>query len=623
MDRNSIAALFLIFLILAFTSTEIYKEWMYGEDYKENSIENIFEQEDFPENSNIDNTAANLELNPAGSTQTQAQDNVQVNTPAVAVQSTYGSILVTNLDEKKIIIDTPLYRGTISTKGATIEEWIIKAHKVPNGDLVNIIRDNIRGNLALSFISNEQYDVDLSKFDFMPVGLEISGSERVITLDDERTIAFKADLGNGMSVIKTLTFDPFTYNVMMDVKFENMFSIINNNSYVISWGSGLKTTEKDTEEDMRYSYAMVLFGSDIESYDVDGAEYRTEKRNDGTVNWIATRSKYFTTMIAPIGVNGKGYRFSGQNLIDESDIGRKSFKTELFMPLPQARGDSDKFLFYAGPIDYYAFKDLEALVGEDLELSGVLDLPMIVGPLSLLIYRVFNFLHGYIPNYGWVIIVFALALNLLMLPLTAKSYASMKKMQEIQPLMKEMQAKYKGDPQTLQKKQVAFYKEHKVNPVGGCLPMLLQMPVFFAIYPLFRTIELRGAEFIFWIKDLSVPDVVYTLPFTIPFFGSEISILIFIYAFSMFVQQKVMVTDPKQKAMIYIMPVMMLFLLKNLSSGFILYFIIFNLLSVAQRFMVHDKKDDKPKRKPVVAAPGVGSIGNASQRSTGKKKKKK
>ena len=197
----------------------------------------------------------------------------------------------------------------------------------------------------------------------------------------------------------------------------------------------------------------------------------------------------------------------------------------------------------------------------------------------------------------------------------------MKKMQDLQPLLSELKDKYPKEPKKIQEAQMRLYKEHKVNPVGGCLPMLLQMPVFFSIYPIFRSIELRGAPFFGWITDLSKPDTVAMIPSVLPFnnlmYGTQINILTFIYAGLMFVQQKVMMKDPKQKAMVYLMPIMMLVFFNRLSSGFILYFIIFLLLSIVQRHFVHT---DPVKGKEKIISPISVKSQAKKPRKKGKKK---
>ena len=159
----------------------------------------------------------------------------------------------------------------------------------------------------------------------------------------------------------------------------------------------------------------------------------------------------------------------------------------------------------------------------------------------------------------------------------------MKKMQKIQPLMNDLREKYKKDPQKLNKAMMRLYKEHKVNPLGGCLPLLLQMPVFIAMYPLFyQMIEFRGAKFVWWIKDLSTPDTVAKL--NLGFMTWNLNILVLIWVASMFIQNRFTMKDPKQKMMVYLMPLMMLIFFNNLfSSGLVLYWTVFNILTTIQQ----------------------------------------
>ncbi len=169
----------------------------------------------------------------------------------------------------------------------------------------------------------------------------------------------------------------------------------------------------------------------------------------------------------------------------------------------------------------------------------------------------FQFVHFFIPNYGIVIIVFSLIIKVVLYPLTKSSMTSMRKMQALQPMMEELREKHKDDPQKMNEQVMRLYKEYGVNPAGGCLPMILQLPILYALWAVFRsTIELRQAPFFGWIHDLSVPDVIATLPFPIPFFNiTELSGLALLMGITMFVQQKMAVKDPRQKAMVWLMPI--------------------------------------------------------------------
>ena len=161
----------------------------------------------------------------------------------------------------------------------------------------------------------------------------------------------------------------------------------------------------------------------------------------------------------------------------------------------------------------------------------------------------------------------------------------MKEMSRVQPLLADLKEKHKSDPQRLQKETMKLYKEHGINPLGGCLPMLLQLPLLGALFIVFRsTIQLRGATFIpGWIDDLSSADTIFTLPFSLPMYGDQFNILPILMAGSMIIQSKMTMQDPKQKAMVYIMPIFMLLIFNQFPSGLNLYYTLFNVLTIIQQ----------------------------------------
>jgi YidC/Oxa1 family membrane protein insertase len=218
----------------------------------------------------------------------------------------------------------------------------------------------------------------------------------------------------------------------------------------------------------------------------------------------------------------------------------------------------------------------------------------------------FTFLHKFIPNYGIVIILFAIVLKIVLNPLTKKQMKSMKKMGQLSPKINAIKEKHKDDPTKMNKMIMNLYKEEKINPAGGCLPLILQLPILYALFGVFRsTIELRQANFFWWIKDLSVPDVVIHLPFKIPIIGiNEIAGLATLMGITMFIQQKMTVTDPKQKAMVYMMPIMLTLLFFSFPSGLNLYYFIFNLLSIAQQYYETKIKKPDPEEEKKPSKPG-------------------
>jgi YidC/Oxa1 family membrane protein insertase len=210
-----------------------------------------------------------------------------------------------------------------------------------------------------------------------------------------------------------------------------------------------------------------------------------------------------------------------------------------------------------------------------------------------------EFLRSFIPNYGIVIIVFSIIIKLLLHPLSKTSLRSMQKMQQLQPMIEEVKTKYKDDPQKMNKAVMNLYKEYGVNPAGGCLPLLLQMPILYALWTVFSSaIQLRQASFVLWITDLSIPDVAVTLPFAIPIFNiTDVSGLALMMGITMFIQQKMTIKDPRQKMMVYMMPILLTLLFNFFPSGLNLYYFMFNLLSIVQQVYITRKHKDEPLRK--------------------------
>jgi YidC/Oxa1 family membrane protein insertase len=208
---------------------------------------------------------------------------------------------------------------------------------------------------------------------------------------------------------------------------------------------------------------------------------------------------------------------------------------------------------------------------------------------------IMNFIYGFIPNYGVAIIILTIMTKILLWPLGTKSYKSMGEMKKIQPLMAEIREKYKNDKKRMNQEVMGLYKTYKINPMGGCLPMIAQIPVFFALYRmLYEAIELRHAPFFGWIIDLSAPDRLFHFNFSIPFMQPPygIPVLTIIMGASMLLQQKMSPPpgDPAQAKMMMLMPIIFTFIFINFSSGLVLYWLTNNLLSISQQYYISKKK---------------------------------
>jgi len=255
---------------------------------------------------------------------------------------------------------------------------------------------------------------------------------------------------------------------------------------------------------------------------------------------------------------------------------------------------------YMGPIDMDALSVYQAEPYSTNPTVLIEMGPTLFRPVARVTLAALKLLHHVLPNYGLVIIIFSAFTKLLFYPLTKSSTQSMKRMQEIQPLLTKLREKYKDDQQRQSQEMMALYKKHKINPLGGCLPLVVQMPVFWALFTILRkTIELRQAQFVWWMNDLSQPDVLFHLPFKLPILGDHFCVLPFLMAGSMWWQSKISSpTTPKgdggamgqqMKMMGTLMPVMMFVFFYNSPSGLVLYWFVNTILTAAQTWRIHKK----------------------------------
>ncbi len=309
------------------------------------------------------------------------------------------------------------------------------------------------------------------------------------------------------------------------------------------------------------------FSKDAKNKNVDKIEY-------GEIGWVALQDKYFTKILIPNEKIKSAY--IKKNEYEEYTVG---LRTEIPSLQPKEAKEFS-FTVYLGP------KKLEHLSQVGKDTTKIIDYG-VFGNLFRIVY-ILNFFYRLTHNYGVAIILLTVLINLILLPLSLKSFQSMKDMRKLQPEMEKIRKEFKDDPQKMNQEVMELYRRHKINPAGGCLPMLLQLPVLFGLFMTLRSvIELRGAPFVWWIKDLSLPDAL-TLPFNLPFqLGASINILPIIMTGATFLQQKVSGTGGTSQAMMLFLPLFMLFIFYNFSSGLVLYFLCSNLINVLEQLWVN------------------------------------
>lgn len=461
-------------------------------------------------------------------------------------------------EEKEIRVETKLYSAIFTTRGATIKHYALKKYQDNEGN--NIALLNKPGTIpALSIGSQDNFNLADVNFHVL-----LSSETQDIILDkNKKTGSLIFTYKNtGLTVKRMLTF--YSDNYKIDVKDE----ISGLNNYWITLGTDFGIYNRKS----RYTHVgpVLLEHSNRETFNANKMEKAVSYI--GGIKWIAQEDKYFCAALVPT------------SSIEEARVWQIKDSTIIAL---RGKPGIYSFILYAGP------KEQETLAKLGVGLEHIIDF----GFFSIIarpIFWLMKFFYKIIGNYGWAIVIVTIILRIPFIPLFEKSQKSMKKLQDIQPRMAEIREKYKKNPQKMNKEMMELYRKYKVNPVSGCLPLLLQLPIFFAFYKiLLSTIELRGAPFILWIKDLSAPDALFGhIPSVVPLIGGfAVGPLPIVMGISMFIQQKMTPTsvDPRQAKLMMFMPVVLTFIFLNFASGLVLYWFISNILSIGQQFYTNRK----------------------------------
>lgn len=465
---------------------------------------------------------------------------------------------------KKHFFSHRYFDAEFSERGASITHLRLKKRDKPHSGEVILI-ENAESAAFLADLPNQGIDFTARNFNLEL--LDLAGGE----------VRFSSEEAGKWALVKTFRFDPDRPAIRMDVEIKNLRPEPQATAFELM--SAL-TVQLKNQNDGVQAQSFVALSDKLESVKLDKA-LKKPHVFEGRVLWQALCEKYFGIFIRPdepaalSQVTAK----HGQN---QTLRGLLHFEAEEIAPLSSRKHG---FFIYAGP-QYY--KELKAFgYGFEEALSHGF-----FGLFRLWLLMALEWTFAVVGNYGWAIILITCAIKLLFTPLTHMSFESMKKMQALQPKLKALQERHKNDQAALSREMMELYKKNKVNPMSGCLPMILQIPIFIAFYQvLAQTVELRGEPFIFWIRDLSEPDRFWTLPFAIPFLGDAINILPLLMLGSMIWQQKLTPATgtPEQQKMMMILPVVFGFVFYNLPSGLVLYWFVNNLLSIFHQLFIKGK----------------------------------
>jgi YidC/Oxa1 family membrane protein insertase len=479
--------------------------------------------------------------------QTKPQDTV-----APQSNKSVNNIIATDTKEEKIEAISDKYKITLTNKGAAITNWAISE-------------------------KNEQW-TDLVVQQDQAVIANLPSVNYKTTYKSNDKVVFEYISPEGWKITKTYLFSKESYMHNLSIKVEKLRANATLPKIDIAWGPGLSTDERNMSENISTTRVGAFSAAKPGKYQI--IKNADEPASD--FKWAAIDNRYFLIAFIP------------KNISDFTQVKsyRKDKKNYYSLTLEGAEITEDSkeinVDFYVGPKGYTYLQTYNLKLEETVDFG-------FFGFLGKAAFKILSFFHNATNNYGWAIIILTILIQILILPLTLKSFRSMSAMKRIQPMIKEIQEKYKDNKQRLNVEMMNIYKSQKVNPLGGCLPMLFQLPIFWAFFTMLRNAyELRGANWILWVNDLSIADSF------LPIGSFTIHLLPLIMGLGMFLQQKItgVTSDPTQRRMMYILPIVFTFMFWSFPAGLVLYWLTNSVVSMIEQYIV--LKRDAVKVKPIL-----------------------
>lgn len=513
-------------------------------------------------------------------------------------------------DTSEIVVETPLYRATFTNLGAGPSQMLLKDYETWDHKPVRMIKDTTQSTYSLGFLTSENYNVETDELLFEPL---TEADSLTIGEGESTEVKYALKLSDNKRLIYTYTLSGGSHQYELDITFEGLDRDIIGGTVDFGWTSPLNFTEKAPTTEATYASAYVYTGGEMAQLKLSEAGRNTQNYN-GTIDWVATRTKFFAQIIKTPNPTQSALLVGEQS--GATDLSTTQHRYQSFVTTDisqQGEQGSVSYNLFAGPMAYPALSDFDG------EAYGMVDtgyawLSWMSDPLvEYLIIPYFGLVEDYM-NVGFAIILFAILIKMVLYPLTKKSYRSMAAMKELQPKMQEIKEKYEDDPEKQQKATMKLYKDEGVNPLGGCLPNLLQLPILITLWRFFQnSILIRQQEFL-WATDLSAPDYILSLPFDIPFLGDQLAGFVLLMTAAMMAQSKLTggmgpggggggaPGGMNMKALQYIFPFMLLFIFNNFAAGLSLYYLIYNVVSIGQQLLIYRQMDKEKEAKEAAPA---------------------
>ena len=529
----------------------------------------------------------------------------------------------------EIVAENDVMKVTFSTRGGQVTDVVLKDYTryAPRGERNEPIRlfdpESARFNMQFYIRNLRNQTVPVNTMDY------VFRAEPVQRAGDAQRIVMRLPVAEGSALVYEYTlYDSKTpsrdYLVDLRVRMENMGGLMANQTTVgIDWSNTSYQNEKGFKNENMYTTLSYRFPGESSIEDLGMSEESKSKEVTTKINWVAFKQQFFSSVFIA-GENMQNAKLAFDTAKPGSDY-LKNFSARVTVPYSMQTEGYD-FAFYFGPNKYSILKQVVDGKNGELHLERLIPLGWgIFGWVNRwCVIPVFDFLRNYISSFGIIILILAVLIKLVISPLTYKSYISSAKMRVIKPEVDALAKKFPKQEDAMKKQQATMelYKKAGINPMGGCIPMLIQMPILIAMFRFFpASIELREQPFL-WADDLSSYDSVWNLPFSIPFYGDHVSLFallmtVTLFVFSYFNYQQTASSQPQMAGMkfmmVYLMPIMMLFWFNNYSSGLCYYYFLSTLISIVQTLVIRRMIDDE-KIHAIMKA-------NVAKRTNGKKSK--
>jgi YidC/Oxa1 family membrane protein insertase len=475
---------------------------------------------------------------------------------------------VDTTDIDTIIVNTGKYAVTLTSFGGGPVSYKLREYTYRDGEQIEMIPGANLATPEAAFAGGTFSSSEIHYSSSLPADTYDATSEPL-------QLEYSHANPDGGAIIKRYTFYPGSYHfdLVLEIVAPETFGFERN--YSMIWNSPLGVSEPDPKTDYDAMEAVAMMAGSREKLD-DFNDDRLDQSLTGNTTWAGVRNKYFAAVMIPQGRKAEGVfaRGSKQDIqTPDGSVKERRVTIGMVMPFANVNVLVDSFTVFVGPLDYTLMSEYDVGLEDMLDIGTTPVVGWIIKPFAIGIIWLLPRMYDIIPNYGLVIILFALLIKIITLPLSMKSFKSMQAMKQLQPKIEELKKKHKKNPQAMNAEMMKMYKKHGVNPMSGCLPILPQMPLFFALFSVFRsTILLRDAPFVWFIDDLSRGATGLTDPYIV---------LVIIMVVAQFVSQKLtMATQQQQKVFLYIMPLFMGFIFYRFAAGLVLYWACFSIFSL-------------------------------------------